>query len=92
MARAKRSLGTGSLFQQPGTDRWTISYYSNGKRVREAAGTTSPQRAQELLSTRLASVANGEPLDLCRPQRVEQLYDHLKKQNDLNGKPTDEAR
>ena len=90
--KAKRALGTGSLYQQPGTDRWTISYYSNGKRVREAANTTSRQRAQELLSTRLASVAKGEPLDLCRPQRVQELYAHLKKQNDLNGKPTDTAR
>lgn len=85
---AKRAQGTGSIYRQPGTENWTIQYYSNGRRVREATGTASRQRAQELLSTRLASVAKGEPLDQCRPVKVQALYEHLVQHNKVNGRAT----
>jgi len=56
--------------------------------VREATGTASRQRAQDLLNTRLAAVAKGEPLEMCKPARVSELYAHLLEYNRVNGKAT----
>jgi hypothetical protein len=50
----------GRIYQQPGTTRWTIQYYMNGKIVREATGSADYRVAQQKLTQRLASMDKGE--------------------------------
>jgi integrase len=49
---------------QPGAEspRWWISYYANGKRVREPAGTENKRQAEDLLKEREGRVVTGQPI------------------------------
>jgi integrase len=71
----RRPVGTGSVFRGPGRQRWTIQYYQDGRRIREATGLTSKRKAQDLLNERLRQVSRGEldPREQ-RPARMEELY------------------
>jgi integrase len=51
--------GRGSVYRQPGTANWTISYYANGKRIREATGTANRNMAVKLLNERLHAASQG---------------------------------
>jgi integrase len=51
--------GQGWIFRKPGTDRWTIQYYVNGKRVRESAGTANRNATVAILNQRLAAIGQG---------------------------------
>ena len=71
----RRDIGTGSIFRYPGCKRWTIQYYIDGRRVREATGSESKRKAQDLLIERLGQVSRGERVARERkPARVEELY------------------
>ncbi len=56
---ARRDPGTGSVYRQPGCKTWTISYYANGRRVREKTGRRDKQAAQQVLTQKLAKIADG---------------------------------
>lgn len=49
-----------------------ISYYANGKRVRESTGTDNKRKAENLLKEREGRVATGQPI---LPQAGKTLYD-----------------
>ena len=82
---SRRPVGTGSVFRYAGRKRFTIQYYQDGRRIREATGLTSKSEAQKLLTERLRQVSRGE-LDLCeqRPVRVEELYLSLEEHVKVN--------
>jgi len=54
-----RKRGAGSIYRQPGCGTWTIAYYRNGRKIREATGFTDYQAARQKLNQRLAEVATG---------------------------------
>jgi integrase len=75
-----RKRGNGSIYRQPGCSTWMISYYSyNGKRVREATGTTDYRAAQQVLRRRLGAIDRGEPVAPHRRKQVliGELYELL---------------
>jgi integrase len=76
-----RDRGTGSIFRQAGTTRWTIQYYVNGRRVREKSGTDDRQAAQQKLTQRLSQADKGEPIVPSRrkPLLVCELYERLER-------------
>ena len=92
MAKRKRQPGTGSIYQQEGTACFSIQYYSNGRRVREATGLHSRQQAQDLLNQRLASVSKGEPVGLVKPQKIAALYDYMVTYYKAKGRTVETAR
>jgi len=79
-----RDIGTGSLFQHKGCNRWVIQYYRDGRRIREATGMTSRRKAQDLLTERLGQVAKGEWTAPRKPARVEELYFALENHTKVN--------
>lgn len=84
-----RARGTGSIFRKPGCNKWTIQYYVDGRRRREATGTTDYSTARRLLNKRLGQAASGEALEATgRPAKVQELWDALfvKCQNDGRGR------
>jgi len=76
-----RPRGTGSIFKQPGCDRWYIKFYRNGKRVREAVGSSDYRAAQQLLTRRLAQCESGEAVDIARRKAatIEELWEGLER-------------
>jgi integrase len=66
--KAKREQGTGSVYQKSykrdgrvvKEQTWTISFYADGKKIREATGLRNRAEAQRLLSARLYKVGKGE--------------------------------
>lgn len=52
------------LYKQPGCKTWMISYYQNGKKIRESTGLTDFQAARQLRNQRLGKIADGEVIDL----------------------------
>jgi integrase len=84
-----RQRGTGRVFQQRGCSRWTIQYYRNGQRIREATGTTDKKVALQKLRQRLGQIANGV---FVSPQveriRVEALFQPYLDDLAMRGKGT----
>jgi integrase len=76
--KSKRDYHSGSLFLPKGCKKWTIQYYRDGKRVREATGQTSRVRAQDELTKRLSAVNEGnwQPKKK-RAVRIQELHDNL---------------
>lgn len=72
-----RKRGNGSIFQPPGTVRWTIQYYVNGRRVREKTGTKDYQRAQQILQQKLADRNKGDMPIVLRKVKVQELHEGL---------------
>jgi integrase len=71
----KRPRGTGSIFQQKGSDVQWIKYYRGGKAVRESSGSTKIKDAEKLLQRRIGEVAVHtwvSPAD--RRVTVDELY------------------
>lgn len=58
MPRLRR--GSGSLYRQPGSSMWWVSYYVAGRRVRESTGTRNRAKAREFLDRRLGQRADGK--------------------------------
>jgi hypothetical protein len=57
-----RRRGQGSVYRKPGTSRWTIAYYVNGKLVRESSGTSNRNIAVKLLNEKLVAAGQGRPV------------------------------
>src|SRR5215467_13873168 len=81
----RRDIGTGSMFRYPGCKRWVIQYYVDGRRVREATGSESKRKAQDLLTERLGQVSRGELIPRERKAvRVQDLYATLEEHTEVN--------
>lgn len=90
--KRRRDQGTGSLFRANGCKRWTMQFYQNGKRVREATGTENKTRAQQKLTERLDQVNKGEfTVRERRPATVEQLFLLVKADYLANQRPSAEC-
>lgn len=87
----RRSRGTGRLYQQYEGGPWYVQYYRNGRRIREATGSTDRKVADQKLRRRLAEIAAGT---FVGPQtektRVEDLYDPFIADLKRRGKGTDQ--
>jgi len=55
----KRPRGTGSIYTQPGSAKFWVQYYRNGKPFRESTHLTDRRKAEKFLQNRLAEVATG---------------------------------
>ena len=83
----RRQRGTGSIFRKPPCKKFVIQFYKNGKRIREATGTTDYDTAKKLLRQRLHKIDKNEYLARHgRPARVEDLYAALLEHNRVNRK------
>jgi integrase len=69
---AKRSWGSGSVFQRGST--WWIAYRVNGKLHRESAETDIKQKAQNKLKDRLMGIHGGTFDPNCRNTTIADLY------------------
>ena len=73
-----RTRGNGSIFQPPGTVRWSIQYYAaNGRRIRESTGTKDYREAQQILQQKLAARNQGDTPSVLRKVKVQELHDGL---------------
>jgi integrase len=88
--KRSRQRGTGSIFRQLGCTTWTLQYYRNGKRIREATGETDKRAAQQLLNQRLHQVDKGEPIPIGRRKQifVKELHEGLERDYRQNGQRT----
>jgi integrase len=76
----KRRRGTGHIYKQPGCSTWTIQYYRNAKRVREATGLADRRAAQQRLTQRLHQIDKGEYVaPERRPVLLSELFEGLKR-------------
>ncbi|HET9741746.1 MAG TPA: tyrosine-type recombinase/integrase [Terriglobales bacterium] len=82
-----KKRGAGSLYRQPGCKTWMISFYQNGKQVRESTGQTDYQAARQKLNQRLGKIAAGEVVDV-RLERVsvKDLADEVLRDYRINSK------
>jgi hypothetical protein len=55
-----RSYGTGSVYLDKGSNRWSIQYYQNGHRKRESTGYANKRDAQAWLTKQLNEINNGQ--------------------------------
>jgi integrase len=82
---------TGWLFQKINSktgeksEYWTLQYYKEGNRVREAAHTKNKSAAQKLLNTRLHQVDEGDHFEPSRAKaiKISALYEALLAQTKL---------
>ncbi len=82
-----RRRGSGSIYQQPGCETWTISYYSGGRKIRESTGTTNYNEARQKLNQKLGKVANGEIVQVKLDRiSVADLVEDLLRDYRVNGK------
>jgi integrase len=81
--KPRRDLGAGSLYQKTymrggrmlKEETWTIQFYCDGRRVREATGLRNRSEAQKVLTARLYKVARGEYIKTqTRAALVEELW------------------
>lgn len=82
-----RRSGGGTVYRQPGCATWSIQYYKNGKRIREATGETDYAAARQTLNLRLGAVAKGEYIERERkPVQVSELFEDLVRDYRVNGR------
>jgi integrase len=74
----------GSLYKRG--DIWWVSYYVNGKQVRETAGTTKESEAKRILKEREGKVVTGQPI-LRRADRItyEEIANDLREHYQTTG-------
>jgi integrase len=85
----RRGIGTGSLFKQHGSKRWSIQYFKNGRRIRESTGFSDLAAAQQRLSIQLAAVATGTHVERDRkPILVSELYEMIERDYRQNARRT----
>jgi hypothetical protein len=82
--KQRRQRGSGSIFRKAPCKNWVIQFYKNGRRIREATGSTDYDAAKKLLRQRLHQIDKNEYLARHgKPARVKDLYDTLA-ENNLN--------
>ena len=83
----KRQRGTGSIYKQPGSQVWWLSYYRNGRQLRESSGTTDEVKAGRILKQRMAQVTTGTHPGLgVERVRVDELAEDFLRDYRINGK------
>lgn len=58
--KKRGAKGAGTVFKRAGCATWTIQYYVNRKRVREATGETDIAAARQKLNLKLGQLAKGD--------------------------------
>jgi integrase len=87
-----RRRGSGTIYKQAGCSTWTIQYYKNGKRIREATGETDYAAARQQLNKQLGAIAKGEYLERDRkPVSIAELYEALERHYRVNGRKSIDA-
>jgi integrase len=77
MAKSKRARGTGSVYSRPRSPFLWISFYQNGKLIRESTGTDSKTKAQNMLTKRLQEVNSGTFQPQVEKITVAEIYKHV---------------
>ena len=83
----RRTYGTGSVYREQGSKRWSIQYYQDGRRVRESTGYENKRDARAWLTAQLNEINRGrtpEPLRGRHAVRVDELYRDLEAHTALN--------
>jgi len=89
---SSRRRGAGTIYKQPGCSTWSIQYYKNGKRIREATGETDYAAARQQLNKQLGAVAKGEHVERDRkPVLIAELYEALERHYRVNGRKSLDA-
>jgi hypothetical protein len=87
-----RRRGAGTIYKQPGCSTWTIQFYKNGKRIREATGDADYGAARQKLNQRLGAIAKGEFVERDRkPVLVSELYEALERHYRVNARKSANA-
>ena len=82
--RLRRQRGSGSLFLKPPSKNWTLQFYRDGKRIREATGSDDYDAAKKLLRQRLREIDTHEYQERSgRPVCVSDLYSNLQLANQV---------
>ncbi|HET9284281.1 MAG TPA: site-specific integrase [Candidatus Angelobacter sp.] len=82
-----RERGTGRIYKQKGCNLWTIQYYKDGKRIREATGTSNEKEAKQKLRQRLQQLSTGTFVGLQVERiRVEDLWEPFSREQRINGR------
>src|SRR6516225_8142752 len=68
--RAIAMRGHGRLFRRTHSASWWISYYHNGKEIRESARTSSEHKARALLRERLRTAGRPDFIDPTAARRL----------------------
>ncbi len=80
----RRQRGSGSIFRKPPSKNWTLQFYKDGRRIREATGTTDWAEAAKILRQRLHEIDQNKYVERKgKPVRIEELYAALKEDTDL---------
>jgi integrase len=69
--------GTGTIYKRPGSKLLWITYYRDGRRVRESSGSNDRRAAQQLLGQRLGQADRGEVIDARRGVTCADLWQGL---------------
>ena len=78
--------GAGSIYRQNGSRVWWLSYYRNGRRIRESSGSSSQSKARQLLNKRLGEIATGQGVRRDAQQiRVPDLLGILRRDYEARG-------
>jgi integrase len=84
-----RPRGTGSLYQQKGSEVWWIKYHRNGRSFRESTRTTVKRDAARVLAKRLAEISTNTFVGPSHERiTVRELADDLFRDYRINGRKT----
>jgi integrase len=90
IAMSKR--GRGFIYKQPGCSTYTIQYFRDGRRIREATGLDNSKAAQQRLTQRLTQCDRGEPIDTSRKRAlVAELWEGLERHYRINKRKSTEC-
>jgi integrase len=82
-----RRRGSGRIYHNGDCKTWTISYYQNGRKIRESTGTANYNEARQKLNQKLGKIANGEIISVKLDRiSVADLVEDLLRDYRVNGK------
>jgi integrase len=76
----------GSIYRRPESELYWLTYYRDGKRVRESSGSTDLKGAQQKLAQRLGQVDRREVIDPGRGSTCADLWEGLERYYRINKK------
>jgi len=80
----RRQRGSGSIFRKLPCKKWIIQFYKDGRRIREATGTTDWAEAAKTLRQRLHEIdQNKYVARKGKPARIEELHAALKEDTEM---------
>jgi len=83
--------GTGSIYKRPGSKLLWITYYRDGKRVRESSGSTDRRAAQQQLGQRLGEAERCEFTNTRRSVTCSDLWEGLERHYRINARKSAEC-